>query len=62
MAAIKPIASGSQVNALYYNTGTGEVTYDTAAGGGGGGTNHWKAATLPDGTNVLVRMILVASR
>lgn len=44
---IKPIASGSQVNALYYNTGTGEVTYDTAA------TNHWKAATLPDGTNVL---------
>ena len=50
---IKPIRNDSQVNALYYNTGTGEVTYDTAAGGGGGGTNHWKAATLPDGTNVL---------
>ena len=37
---IKPIRNDSQVNALYYNTGTGEVTYDTAAGGGGGGTNH----------------------
>ena len=41
---IKPIASGSQVNALYYNTGTGEVTYDAAAGGGG--SDAWKETAV----------------
>ena len=50
---IKPIRNDSQVNSLFYDTTTGEITYDTATSGSGGGASYWKLLTLSDGANVL---------
>ena len=33
---VKPIRNSSTTDGLYYNSTTGEITYDTATGGGGG--------------------------
>ena len=43
---LKGIASGSQTNALYYNSTTGEVTYATASSGGGSGDVGWNSGNV----------------
>ena len=50
---VKPIASGSTNNALYYDLGSGEVTYaPPTGGGGGGGTGGGALAYNPSLSNV----------